>query len=200
MLLLRDIMTRDVVNVSPELSLRDAMDLLTTRHISGAPVVTNRKVVGVVSLTDLAEFAAATPGVPTERPELAEWGEWDTSGDQTDENEAPGAFFAELWDDAGADVTERMAETDGPEWNVLQEHTVDEAMNRKVSALPPDTPVDQAADVMRKAGIHRVLVMEGDDLVGLVSTKDIADAVADHRFSRRVYVFGAAAARRGSER
>ncbi|MGH7679433.1 MAG: CBS domain-containing protein, partial [Gemmatimonadaceae bacterium] len=32
-------MTQDVLTVSPDLSVREAMDLLTSRHISGAPVV-----------------------------------------------------------------------------------------------------------------------------------------------------------------
>jgi CBS domain-containing membrane protein len=64
MLRIHDIMSTDVVTLSPEASLRDAMDVLTTHHITGAPVVTGRKVVGVVSLTDLAEFAASSPGVP----------------------------------------------------------------------------------------------------------------------------------------
>lgn len=197
MLRLQDIMTRDVVTVSPELSLRDAMDLLTTRHISGAPVVSRGKVVGVVSLTDLAEFAAATPGVPTERPDIAQWGEFENPVDWIDGEESPATFFADLWEDAGADVAERFAETMGPEWNTLQEHTVDEAMNRKVSALPPDTPVEHAADFMRSAAIHRVLVMEEGDLLGMVTTKDIADAVADQKLTKLVYVFGSRASRRG---
>ena len=69
MLRLRDIMTTDVLTVSPELTIRDAMALLSTRHVSGAPVVASGKVVGVLSGTDLLEFAAALPGVPSQRPE-----------------------------------------------------------------------------------------------------------------------------------
>lgn len=60
MLRLRDIMTTELVTVSPELSLRDAMELLVTSHVSGAPVVAQHRVVGVVSATDLLGFAAAT--------------------------------------------------------------------------------------------------------------------------------------------
>lgn len=86
-----------------------------------------------------------------------------------------------------------MAETMGPEWNMLEEHTVGEAMNRKIAALPPDTPVEHAAAVMRRAGIHRVLVMENGNLLGIVTTKDVSDAVADRRLTTRVYVFGAKA-------
>jgi len=189
MLRLRDIMTREVITVSPELSLRDAMSLFVTRHISGAPVVSNGKVVGVVSLTDLAEFSASSPGVPTERPVQAEWGEWDIPSDLPDGTDPPSAFFGEMWDDAGVEVGERIAETSGPEWNVLEEHTVGEIMSRDVRSLPLDATIVEAADFMRSAAIHRVLAMDNGLLKGIVSTWDIAAAVADHRISHRVYVF-----------
>ena len=189
MLRLRDIMTRDVLTVAPDLSLRDAMSLFVTRHISGAPVVSNGKVVGVVSLTDLAEFSSASPGFPSERPEHAELDEWDTPVDLPEGTEPSSAFFAEMWDDAGAEVGERMAESGGPEWSVLEEHTVGEIMSRDVRSLPLDATVEEAADFMRSATIHRVLAMDGGRLAGIVSTSDIAAAVADHRISHRVYVF-----------
>lgn len=197
MLRLQDIMTRNVVTVSPQLSLRDAMDLLTSKHISGAPVVVSGKVVGVISLTDLAELAAATLHMPTQNPEISEWPQNQDPVEWIDEDEPPAAYFAQLWEDSDANVFERMAETGGPEWNGLEEHTVGEAMSPKVLSLPPDALVEDAAAVMRRAGIHRLLVMEGLNLVGLVSTKDISDAVADHRFTSRVYVFGTPAAGRG---
>lgn len=198
MLRLQDIMTRDVVTVSPELSLRDTMDLLTTRHISGAPVVAGGIVVGVISLTDLAELAAATPGAPGERAEIPDWGEYQDPLEWIDGEEPPAAYFAQLWEDSGADVVARMAETGGSGWNVLDELTVSDAMNTGVVALPPDTPVERAAEVMRRAGIHRLLVMEDGKLLGLVSTTDVTGAVADHRFSKQVYVFGPKAAERGT--
>lgn len=198
MLRIHDIMSTDVVTLSPEASLRDAMDVLTTHHITGAPVVSGRKVVGVVSLTDLAEFAASSPGVPTFREPVAEMDEWENAGDLAYLDEPPSAYFVELYDDAGADVAERFDQTGSPEWNALEDHTVGEVMNRRISVLPPDAPVDHAAAVMRRAGIHRVLVMDGRDLLGVLSTTDIANAVADHRFTSRVYVFGKKAASRGS--
>jgi CBS domain-containing protein len=198
MLRLQDIMSRDLVTFSPELSLRDAMDVLTSRHITGAPVVAADKVVGVVSLTDLAEFAAATPGVPTEHPEVPEWGEFNDPIDWIEGEEPPATFFMHMWEDASADVVERIASTQGPGWNALEEHTVSEAMNRNVISLPPDAPVELAADMMRRLGIHRVLVMDGDALVGVVTTTDVSHAVADHHLTKRVYVFGAPAARRGA--
>ena len=189
MLVVKDIMTRDVLTLAPDQSLRDAMEVLTSRHITGAPVAAQGRIVGVVSLTDLAEYAASSPGVPTERPELAEWGEFDSPSEWPAGEEPPAEFFAALWDDAGAETTERFSTTDSPEWNSLEEHTVAEVMNRKLAWLRPETPVEYAADFMRDAGIHRVLIMEDDQLLGLLTTTDIAGAVADNRLTKRVYVF-----------
>jgi CBS domain-containing protein len=59
--------------------------------------------------------------------------------------------------------------------------------------------VSEAADYMRRVGIHRVLVMEGEELLGILTALDLAKAVADHRLQNRVYVFGRRADDRGEE-
>ncbi|MEW5916367.1 MAG: CBS domain-containing protein [Gemmatimonadota bacterium] len=191
MLRLRDIMTTDVVTVSPELTVRDAMALFATRHLSGAPVVASGKVVGVVTATDLMEMASSLPGVPAERPEPEDEDQWERAEEAVvdEEDESSMAFFADSWEDAGAEVSERMREVGGPEWNALEEHTVAEAMTRDLFSLPPDTSVELAAGRMRDAKVHRVLVMEGDALLGIVTTTDITDAVAEHKLTTQRYVF-----------
>lgn len=188
MLKIREIMTRELLTVSPQMSLQDLAELLSSRHVSGVPVIAGGKVAGVISATDILTFAASTPGVPAGHEE---------SGDETgteppgweDDLDVPGAYFSELWEDAGAEVAERFEAVDGPEWNLLREHTVSEAMSRRVCALPPDTDVPAAAEYMYRHDVHRVLVMDGDTLLGIVSTMDIAHAVAQRRLTVRTYVF-----------
>jgi len=72
----------------------------------------------------------------------------------------------------------------------LEQVTVSELMTRELKSLSPNCTVEQAADFMRENQIHRVLVMEGSRLVGLVTTTDVATAVAEHRLSTRTFVFG----------
>jgi CBS domain-containing protein len=55
--------------------------------------------------------------------------------------------------------------------------------------LTPETLVTAAADYMRRAKVHRVLVMAGKQLLGLVSSSDITAAVADGKLTARTYVF-----------
>lgn len=196
MLRLRDIMTTDIITLDPNVTIREAMDTFTSRRISGAPVVEGGVVVGVVSATDLLQLAAALPGVPTQR-DLATDLLDDVRGDDIDVEQGPNEspndpsalFFTDLWDDAGATVVERMAVPLTAEWNFLEEHTVSDAMTRApVHALAPDSLVTTAAEYMRRERIHRVLVMRGQTLVGLVTTSDITAAVADGKLALRTYI------------
>jgi CBS domain-containing protein len=145
---LKDIMTTDPINASPQMSLREAMELLSEKHISGVPVVSHGKVVGVFTATDLLDFL----------------GEYD--------------------DETSASVGHRRARTP------LDEVMVAEVMTRIVHSLSPECSVEEAAGFMRQAQIHRVLVMKDGQLLGIVTTTDVAKAVADHRIGHRTYVFG----------
>jgi len=149
MLKLKDIMTCDVVCATPDMTIREAMELLSERHVSGAPVVGGGKVVGVFSATDLL------------------------------------AFLADL-NDMTPSLTFRGRKR---RTTPLEDVTVDEVMTRKVQSLPPDCSVDEAAALMGAKQIHRVLVMQGDILFGIVTTSDVARAVAEHRIRNRTYVF-----------
>lgn len=149
MLKIKDIMTRDVVSATPDMTLRNAMELLSERHVSGAPVVAGGKVVGIFSASDLL------------------------------------AFLADLDDTTPSLTFRRRRGRTIP----LEDVTVDEVMTRKIQSLPPDCSVDEAAVLMGDRQIHRVLVMQGDVLLGIISTSDVAKAVAEHRIKSRTYVF-----------
>ena len=190
MLCLADIMSTEVITVSPDLGVRDAMDLFVAEHISGAPVVSAQRIVGAVTATDLLAFAAGLPAAPPLREPPAEVGEWEDIEAVDSENEPRAAYFTEMWEDAGADVVERTATPSAPEWNALEEHTVSEAMTTALWRLPPETDVPRAAEHMEKHGIHRVLVMDDERLLGIVTTSDISAAVAKHKLTERRFVFG----------
>ena len=204
MLKLKDIMTTDVVTVAPETSLRDAMELLASRHVSGAPIVTGNTLLGVISTTDLLALATSTPGARTQRVENVEWGdcgETQAVDEAIEREDEPGStFFSDLWADSGADVRERMSMVDSPEWNMLEAHEVSEAMTRTLVTLPSGASVIAAAELMHREHIHRILVVDDGTLVGIVSAMDIATAVAEHKLESRRFVFPRAAAKGGGRR
>ena len=175
----RDIMTSEVVAVSPELSLRDLVELLAQKHIGGAPVLSGSRVVGVVTIGDVIAFLSSQPVVPTERPEDQDY-EMERPGAEggREGEEPPGAFFVDAWSDAGAEVVERFSAPQGPEWDLLGEHVVAEAMTRPVCTIRPGASVAEAACLMRDSKLHRLLVMEHGALLGIVTTSDVSNAVA----------------------
>jgi CBS domain-containing protein len=177
---LSEIMTTELVTVSPQLTLQEVARVLAEAGISGAPVVAGRELVGVISSTDLVEFETTNAGSPRQRDEGAEWGEIETVAtlDGSEDGE-PGLYFTEMWEDAGADVLARF-EDETPEWNRMAETTVGSVMTTSVVSLPPEAAVQDAARLMVLAGVHRILVVdEGGELVGLVSSSDIVRAVAE---------------------
>lgn len=177
---LSDIMTTDLVTVSPDLTLQELARVFAAQGISGAPVVSGRELVGVISTTDLVEFETTNPGSPRQRDEQTEWGEIETLPPIDDSEESdPGMYFTEMWADAGADVLERF-NSDSPEWNRMAETTVGSVMTTVAVSLSPGDSVQEAARIMLAAGVHRILVVDDSgELVGLVSSSDMVRAVAN---------------------
>jgi CBS domain-containing protein len=188
----RDIMTRDVIAIGPDVSIRDAMALLSSRHISGAPVIAGGKIVGVITSTDVMGFAAELLGAPATRDEPAVFEDSSTTDEEIEREVGPlGSFFTDLWEDAGEDVDLRFDEVTGPERNVLDAHTVEEAMTRApIFEVSGETSLPATAEFMRTHAIHRVMVSDRGALVGIVTRTDLANAVADHKLREHQYVFG----------
>lgn len=83
-----------------------------------------------------------------------------------------------------------FGEPDTGDRGILDSHSVSEAMSGGlVSTLPPDAPVQAAAELMRTAGIHRVFVSDDGVIVGVVTTLDVTRALADHKLMARTFVF-----------
>lgn len=185
MLRVEDIMSRDVVTVNPTMSLREAAELFAERHIGGAPVVDGHRVVGVVSKSDILSFASS-PSAALPRDIRTDWsadgpGVWD-------EGDGASPFFAERWAFSDADAASAFGESPPP-LSAMNDHTVAEVMTHGIMSLPPTADVLTAAERMRAADVHRLLVMDHGELVGILSTTDLARAVADRRVGSRTYVF-----------
>ena len=159
MIRLRDIMTRDVVAVSPDVSLRKVIELLSARGISGMPVVRGDRAVGMITAKDIIDFEVAVRAA------------------------------AEAYPDAHLGAEDRDA---------LADHPVSEIMTRAVMALPSSATVEEAADYLHAAKVHRLLVVDDGKMVGIVTTMDIATAVAEHKLGARTYVFERPASARRS--
>jgi CBS domain-containing protein len=194
MLRVQDIMSPNVVTLSPDQSLREAVETLVACRIGGAPVVEGEEIVGVISAADILEFEAMAPADeesevehPDEESEVSldedEIEEWQEGEDLTS------TYFTDLWTQRGPDTVERIAARSGVAWDVLGEHVVSEAMSRTVCTVKPAAEVSWAAQRMLAAGAQRALVSDGKSLLGIITTTDILRAVAEQRLTVRRFVF-----------
>jgi CBS domain-containing protein len=158
-----EVMSRDLVTIDPESTLRDLLTLLAETGVSGVPVVDRDYVVGVVSARDLIEFESEAPAAAGEEEG---WEEWEA-------DDALSAFF--LAEPAGAGVD---AEPGGGAPDLLARQSVGEVMTRRLVTVAAHALLREAAARMQEAGVHRLLVLEEGRLAGIVTTSDVVRAVA----------------------
>jgi CBS domain-containing protein len=177
MLQIRDVMTRHVFTVTPETTLREAADLLTRHHISGAPVLAGHSVVGIVSATDLLEFAASNEGRRGDGSDRSESDAQELTREEFD-NEASSLYFNDRAPDDDSEDDESFHMDAARPEDPFNDHTVEEVMTRNVCSLASDAEVGEAAQYMWQAGIHRLLVLDEGELSGILSMSDLARVLA----------------------
>lgn len=139
------IMTREVITVSPDATLSELCRMLAEDEISGAPVVDHRgQLVGMVSKTDVLQNLL--------------------SGRQS-----PGLPSATLQFLGLSDTMAGMAE-DGEEEAFGQ---VADFMTPDVESVTPATPIARAARRMSAKRIHRLVVVDNGEVVGIITSLDL---------------------------
>jgi CBS domain-containing protein len=153
-LVARDVMSRDVIVAYDDMSLEEVATLLTENQISGAPVEDREgRLVGIVSLADVARAAS--------------------EGAQSEPDRSQPDYFLHGWEDSltGEDIRGFHVEAPGL--------AVGEIMTPTVYAVAEDAPVAAVAEMMLEAHIHRVLVQQGEKVVGIVTTSDLLELLVE---------------------
>ncbi len=148
----RDIMVTEVFSVTPTMSLVDMDSEFLKRGISGAPVLESGKLRGVVSRADISRKLSETVQVsaPTD---------------------APRGSLMDLMAAASRNVK--------PAFDRVRELCVGDIMVEKVVTVAPDMPVKEVASLLVQKKIHRILVVEGETLIGLISALDMVKVLAE---------------------
>lgn len=142
-MLAREIMSRDVITVSPEEKVDKAARILVENKISGLPVVdANNHVVGIITEKDLI-IRASELKVP---------------------------FYITLFDGIIFLENPIRFNNDVKKYIATQ---VKDAMTRKVFVVEEDTPVSEIVEILQKRAINRVPVVRNDKLVGIITRNDI---------------------------
>ena len=151
-----DIMQKKVKTIGPDKSLPDLERELLRWRIGAMPVVERGgKLVGIVSRSDVVRQLCLERSLGEAMA--------DAYRDQTD------ASFATKAESAiGGAIGQRM-----------ERLRVRDVMICDVLTVPPDLPVTQAAKLLIERRIHRLPVVEGEKLVGIVSSLDFTRIVAE---------------------
>ncbi|HTY24861.1 MAG TPA: CBS domain-containing protein [Desulfomonilaceae bacterium] len=138
-----DVMTRNVVTVTPETPLRNLAEVLSQKNINGVPVVDDEgDVIGVVCESDLVEhnkplhiptvFVILDSIIPLESP----------------------------W---------RMQK----EFKRLTATTVGDILSKPAVCVDPETDISEVARIMSEQKIHTIPVVDHGKLVGVVGKGDV---------------------------
>ena len=154
-MLVEELMATDLVTTTPQATLKEVDELFSLNSISGAPVLDNDELIGVISQSDVIrvlydqQIAASEVSqyfmspFPIPMPSVA-------------------ALNLER-----SKIADRMVNT-----------TVREAMTAVPVTISRDDDVRDAAQRMVDAHIHRVLVTDSGKLVGILSSLDLVSLVA----------------------
>jgi CBS domain-containing protein len=144
------VMTQDVIQLDPNMTLTELDRTLVAAEVSGGPVVEDGIVVGVVSRADVIR------ALYEEQKAAA-----NVSGFYSSPYPMPIPALEHLARDS-----RRIADH-------MTTMRVDEIMSREVQSVGPSDDVVAVARMMAAKGYHRVPVLEGDALVGIVTTLDL---------------------------
>ena len=160
----RDLMRSQVVTLSPDASIREAVETLQDDHLGGVPVVDESEtVVGFLSLADIARIEHLQGDrVAEER------------GDRQLANPVGDAMEEESVDD------EEFVGRDDYSPEALGRETVGQWMTRGVVAISPSATLKEVCATMVRESVHRLVVLERGRLQGILSTMDIVRHLAEH--------------------
>ncbi len=143
MLTAAEIMTKEVITVKKETTVRELAELFTAYRIGSIPVVDDAgDLIGIVSETDLVE-QDRNFHIPTVIS-LFDW-----------------VIYLE---------SEKKFEK---ELKKMTAQTVAEIYTQEVETVAPSTPISDVADVMSRKRIHAVPVVDEGRIVGIVSRIDL---------------------------
>ncbi len=148
----KDIMSAPAVSVDGEETLREAIETLAEKKISGLPVVDDQNnVIGIISDTDIIRYSQKLNVVPHAT----------LSG----------------WVSPYTDIEDLASMRKG--YELLGTTRIKNIMTKKVHTTHEDTDAGEVARLMSKRNINRVPVVDSEGkLVGIVTRADMVQCMA----------------------
>ncbi|MFW5931905.1 MAG: CBS domain-containing protein [Desulfohalobiaceae bacterium] len=138
-----EIMSRDVITVSPETKITEAAALLLERHVNGLPVVDqDNKLVGIICQSDIISQQKKLP-LPTMFTLL--------------DGIIPLSSYSQLEKEV-----QKMSAT-----------TVQQAMTPDPVSISQEADLEEVAETMVRKNYHTIPVVQDGKLIGVVGKEDV---------------------------
>jgi len=149
----KDIMTAPVLSVTEDKNLREVLELLAEKRISGFPVVdAENQVIGIISDTDIIRYSHTINVIPLSN----------LSG----------------WVSPYAEISDLASMRKG--FDLLHTTRVGQVMTKKVYTINENEPATAAAILMNRRKINRIPVVDaGGKLVGIITRADMVQCMAN---------------------
>lgn len=156
----KDFMNRKVITIKPSDSIFDAAKVFSELGISGAPVVYRKKVVGVISETDIIKFMSMK---------------------LSDVMELPPKMMQQSLSMLCIGLIRVGREHLGlkKEIDRLSRTRVKDVMSKEAVSIGPDANVFDAAAIMQRHDVNRLPVVRKGKLVGLIARADLIRALIE---------------------
>ena len=149
-----EVMTSPVVTARRDMTVRELIELLSKHQISGVPVVdSGGDLQGVVSLTDLALLSVESRNAVRDA--------------DSDYHSSPALDGLST---AGEHLRPEAETLDDRIWGIMSPDAIVAEEQTSIGAL---------ADMMLAHLIHRIVIVRGSQVVGIVSIRDILVALRD---------------------
>ena len=147
-----DFMNKNVIYFNPEDSIFEVAKVFSKNNISGAPVVENKKVIDVISESDIVKFMSMKFG---KKPSAY-----------------PSTTFMLL------EFMKNQAES-RRELNRISKTQIRDVMSKDVVYVSSDMSLFDAACLMEKKDINRLPVIDDGKLVGILARADLIKALIE---------------------
>ncbi|MEM7825554.1 MAG: CBS domain-containing protein [Candidatus Aenigmatarchaeota archaeon] len=152
----RDFMNCKVISLNPEDSIFEAAKVFSEKNISGAPVVKDGKVVGVISTSDIIRFIS----IKLKKEEISQ---------------APSLSLL-LFDFI---KSSKDYLTFKKEVGRISRTKIKNVMSTEVVCINPEASIIEAASLMEKNDVNRLPVVENEKLVGIITREDLIRALIE---------------------
>ena len=149
---IKDLMSPDIMTVADEMTTDELARYFIEREISGAPVVDSQgHLIGVVSMTDIGRNMAEPSELMSSRS-------------------------SQFYRDDAVDLT--LGDL-GQRYVEERAVTVRDVMTPAIHQVPVTASVAEVARIMVEQHIHRLVVTQGKEPVGIITSTDLLKMIAD---------------------